>query len=138
MIVHHLSTNRTWCPLPPRLKSHGNKIALTCRFFHVTLKSGEKRINRVVATEYFVDAQDVARLHSIRLLDESVQSEHLFGFATVYNWTDLLAILHKLRPNIQLPELPPNVARDLMELVPSKRAGGLNYDGENCSKWRHI
>lgn len=96
------------------------------KLFHVAFKSGEKRIDQVVATEYFVDVQDVVRLHSIGLLDESVQSERVFLFATTYNWTDVLAVLHKLRADIQLPEPPPNEQRDLTEVVPSKRAGELS------------
>lgn len=98
------------------------KLLSPRKFFHVTLKSGEQRINRVAATECF-SISNIARLHLIELLDESFQSDCLFGFATAYNWTDVPAVLHKLRSDVQLPEPPPNEARDMTGMLPSKKAG---------------
>lgn len=98
------------------------KLLQPRKFFHVTLKNREKRINRVVTTEY-LSMSNIARLHLIGLLDESAQSDRLIGLATAYNWTDVLAVLHKLCPDVQLPEPPPNEARNLTEVLPSKRAG---------------
>lgn len=72
-----------------------------------------------------MDVQDTARLHVIALLAPAVHDERIFAFASPYNWTDVLAILQKLRPQKKLPKAPDNEGRDLSDVVPSKRAEAL-------------
>ena len=76
--------------------------------------------------EYFVDVRDNARLHVAALLDPAVESERIFALAAPFNWTDIIDILRKLRPeNKQIPDPPDNEGRDLSEIVPRKRAEQL-------------
>ena len=55
-----------------------------------------------------------------------MQSERIFAFAYPQNWTDVMALLRKLRPNNdQIPDPPVNEGHDLSEVKPSKRAEEL-------------
>jgi hypothetical protein len=72
--------------------------------------------------EYYIDVRDDARIHVAALLDPSVNNERLFAFAYEFNWTDLIAILKKLRPdNKNIPNPPENEGRDLSD-VKNQRA----------------
>ena len=79
--------------------------------------------------EWFVNVQDTARLHISGLLDRSVISERIFGFAKPFNWTDVLDVLRgeegEEGKDGNLPVAPENEARDLSEVVPSRRAEEL-------------
>ncbi|KAL6690475.1 hypothetical protein J3F84DRAFT_353374 [Trichoderma pleuroticola] len=75
--------------------------------------------------QYFVDVRDTARLHVAALLDPNVNAERIFAFATAYNWTDVLAILRKLRPDQEFPDDPKDEGRDYTEVVPIARAQKL-------------
>lgn len=78
------------------------------------------------SADWFVDVEDIARLCVIGLLDPSVQSERLFGFAENKNGQDLLTIMQKLRPNNpHLKKPAENVTRDQTEVLPRKRAEDL-------------
>lgn len=66
--------------------------------------------------------QDVARLHAIALLAPAIHDERIFAFAGSYNWTEVIGILQKLRPNKQLPEPPENEGRDITDIRPAKKA----------------
>jgi hypothetical protein len=77
-------------------------------------------------TEWFVNVEDCARLHVVALLHPEVRSERLFAFASAFNWTDVVGILRKLRPDNRLiPDPPTNEARDLSEIVLAPRAEEL-------------
>lgn len=69
--------------------------------------------------------QDVARLHAIALLDPELKSDRLFAFAGTFNWTEIIDILRKLRPNSKLPSPPENEGRDLSVIKPARRAEEL-------------
>lgn len=75
--------------------------------------------------EYYVNVQDVARLHAIALLDPELKSDRLFAFAGTFNWTEIIDILRKLRPNSKLPSPPENEGRDLSVIKPARRAEEL-------------
>lgn len=85
--------------------------------------------------EYFVDVRDTARLHVAALLDPNVKAERIFAFATDYNWTDVLTILHKLRPDHEFPGNPENEGRDYTEVVPIARAQKLLQDFFGQKGW---
>lgn len=77
-------------------------------------------------TEWFVNVEDTARLHVVALLSPAVKGERIFAFASAFNWTDIINILKKLRPNNHLiPEPPANEGRDLSDIVLSRRAEDL-------------
>lgn len=68
----------------------------------------------------------MARLHVIALLDSDVQNERIFGCAAPYNYTDVIAILRKLRPkNKKIPDPPVNEGRDLSDMQGSRRSEEL-------------
>ena len=50
-------------------------------------------------TEYFVDTQDVARLHLAALIDPNVENERVLAYQEPYNWNQLLSIFRKEYPN---------------------------------------
>jgi len=90
------------------------------------LLEGDDQSVKSFPPQWYVNVRDTARLHVAALLDPQVESERLFGFAAPYNWTDVVDILHKLRPeNTKIPKAPENEARDLSDIKPSKRAEQL-------------
>jgi hypothetical protein len=90
----------------------------------------------ILPIEYFVNITDTARLHVIALLDPAVKSERIFAFGAEYNWTDILGILRKLRPNnTNIPPPPENEGRDLTEIIPQKRAEQLLLAFSGQSGW---
>lgn len=80
-------------------------------------------------TEWFVNVEDCARLHVIALLHPEVKSERIFALASPFNWTDVVNILRKLRPdNLLLPDPPVNEGRDRSEIILASRAEQLLKD----------
>lgn len=78
------------------------------------------------ALEWFVDVEDAARLCVIGLLNPDVNAERIFAFTEQLNWTDVVNIFRKLRPdNKQIPSPPANEVRDRTEVPPRKRADDL-------------
>lgn len=54
--------------------------------------------------------EDVARLHIAALLDPNIQSERIFGTAAKFRWTDVIAIMRRLRPNNpNIPDAPNDI-----------------------------
>lgn len=88
--------------------------------------------------EWFVDVEDCARLHVIALLDPAVKSERIFAFAAPENWTDIIGILRKLRPQKHLPDPPENEGRDLSDIRPSKRAEQLLHEFFGQPGWTSL
>ncbi|CAM1507574.1 Fc.00g072150.m01.CDS01 [Cosmosporella sp. VM-42] len=71
--------------------------------------------------QFYIDVRDCAKLHIIGLLDPSVHDERIYAFAGEFNWTDVVGILRKLRPeNKSIPSAPENEGRDLsdVKLIP--------------------
>lgn len=73
-----------------------------------------------------MDVRDDARLHVAALLDPKVKSQRIFAFAEPYNYTDIIALLHKMRPNnTKLPAPAENEGRDLTIIKPREKAEQL-------------
>lgn len=82
--------------------------------------------NYVALIEYYVNVEDVARIHAIALLDPEVKSERLFAFAHPFRWTDIINLLRKYRPDSdKIPNPPENEGHDLSVVPPAKRAEEL-------------
>ncbi|KAI0460037.1 hypothetical protein F5B21DRAFT_455030 [Xylaria acuta] len=60
--------------------------------------------HRTVPRQYFVDVQDIGRLHVAAAIIKSVRSQRIFGFAYRYNWDSILEILRGLEPAKAFPE----------------------------------
>ncbi len=79
---------------------------------------------------------DVARLHVAALLSPSLRFDRIFAFAAPQNWTEIVKILRKLRPNNTLiPQEPENEGRDMSEVIPSKRAESILKTFFNRPGW---
>ncbi|KAL5332432.1 NAD(P)-binding protein [Aspergillus crustosus] len=77
------------------------------------LLEGNEAVMNLIVSQYFVDAQDLARLHAIALLSPTVKSERLFGLAAPYTWQELVDSLRELRPD----------SKTLVTNVPANREG---------------
>lgn len=53
--------------------------------------------------EYYVDAEDMARLHLAAAVLSHVQSQRIFAFAGRFSWDKILAIMRELDPERKLP-----------------------------------
>jgi nucleoside-diphosphate-sugar epimerase len=74
--------------------------------------------------QYFVNAQDNARVHVSALIYPDVQNERLFAFADTYTWNDILTIFRKLYPGRKFIDDIPNLGKDLSK-VANQRAEEL-------------
>lgn len=89
-----------------------------------------------VYLEYHIDVQDDARVHLVALLDPTIQNERLFAFGHTFNWTEVMAILTKLRPeNKKIPKAPENEGQHLYDVKPRKRAEDLIKSFFGVSGW---
>jgi hypothetical protein len=67
--------------------------------------------------------RDTARLHIAALLDPAIKDERIFGFVNEFNWTDVVGLLRKLRPNNKsIPDPPSDEWRDKTVVKPKARA----------------
>ncbi|KAI8221507.1 Aldehyde reductase 2 [Colletotrichum sp. SAR 10_86] len=74
----------------------------------------------------YVDAGDVARLHIVALLAESVKSKRIFAAARAVNVSDFIDVLRELRPDNKLiPEKDANDGHDLTQVLPLAEAEKL-------------
>lgn len=89
-------------------------------------------------SEHYIDVKDCARLHVAGLLDPNVKDQRIFGLVQEFNWTDVFAILRKLRPELQLPKLPENEARDYTEVLPKDKAEKLLRDFFGQPGWTSL
>lgn len=77
-------------------------------------------------TEHYFNVRNTARLHVIALLDPKVRAERIFTFAREHNLTDIINILHNLRPDSKpIPNPPEEEGRDLSKMIPIARAEQL-------------
>ncbi|KAL6791914.1 hypothetical protein J3E68DRAFT_409681 [Trichoderma sp. SZMC 28012] len=112
---------------------HGSTMGFVRNFFKRDYSALE-----LLPPQYFVDVRDTARLHVAALLDPNVKAERIFAFATEYNWTDVLTILRKLRPDQEFPDDPENEGRDYTEVVPIARAQRLLQDFFGQADWTSL
>ncbi|KAI8299825.1 Aldehyde reductase 2 [Colletotrichum sp. SAR11_240] len=74
----------------------------------------------------YVDVGDVARLHIVALLAESVKSKRIFAAARPVNVSDFIDVLRELRPDNKLiPEKDANDGHDLTQVLPLAEAEKL-------------
>ncbi|RAL16214.1 cinnamoyl-CoA reductase, partial [Aspergillus homomorphus CBS 101889] len=103
------------------------------------LLAGDSFPIKAIPPQWFVNVEDTARLHITALLDRTVASERIFAFANPFNWTDVLEILHKnSNGDSDLPPIPENEARDLSQVVPSRRAEHLLVQSWGLSGWTSL
>ena len=81
----------------------------------ITNPSGKK-------IEYFVDIQDVARLHVAALIHPEISKERIFAYNTPFNWNVVLAALRKQFPDRTFRDDEPGLWDDLSTVEPAKRA----------------
>ncbi|KAJ2991089.1 hypothetical protein NUW58_g2649 [Xylaria curta] len=60
--------------------------------------------HRMVPRQYFVDVQDIGRLHVAGAVLTKVRGQRIFGFAQRYSWDCILEILRNLEPDMVFPE----------------------------------
>ncbi|KAH0843828.1 Aldehyde reductase 2 [Fonsecaea pedrosoi] len=81
------------------------------------LLEGDGFVTKLLPPQWHINVRDDARVHVAALLDPSVNCQRLFPFATPFNWTDIIGLLRRLRPeNDRIPPPPPNEGRDTMEI----------------------
>ncbi|KAI8312030.1 Aldehyde reductase 2 [Colletotrichum sp. SAR11_59] len=74
----------------------------------------------------YVDVGDVARLHIVALLAESVKSKRIFAAARPVNVSDFIDVLRELRPDNELiPAKDANDGHDLTQVLPLAEAEKL-------------
>ncbi|KAJ5159371.1 NAD dependent epimerase/dehydratase [Penicillium canariense] len=89
--------------------------------------------------QWFVDVEDVARLHVVALLSDQVQAERLFAFASPFTWADIVHLLRKLQPdNPLIPAPPKNAERIWNNIPPVARAEGLLQDAFGRAGWTSL
>ncbi|RDH36034.1 aldehyde reductase II [Aspergillus welwitschiae] len=74
---------------------------------------------------FFVDVEDVARLHVAGLIHPEVMNERLFAFAGPFNRNDILAILRQLFPKRELAPEAPGLVTNESEIKPAERSEKL-------------
>ncbi|KIV81050.1 hypothetical protein PV11_08503 [Exophiala sideris] len=105
----------------------------------LNLLKGDDMAVKMFPAQWYVDVKDDARLHVAALLDPKVESERLFAYAGPFNWTDVVGILHKLRPdNEKIPKAPENEGRDVTDIKPSKRAEQVIKDFFGVPGWTSL
>ncbi|CAG8070524.1 unnamed protein product [Penicillium salamii] len=97
---------------------------------------GDDSVSKFIPPQWYVDVADVARLHVAALLSPTVWFERIFAFAAPQNWTEIIRILRKLRPdNLAIPPEPKDEGHDLSEVIPSKRANEILRDFFDRPGW---
>ncbi|KAL4813820.1 hypothetical protein BDW67DRAFT_187409 [Aspergillus spinulosporus] len=125
-IVPNTNFGRILCPEIP-----ATSMAETAKLLH-----GNASVMRHFPPQWFVDVEDTARLHVVALLSPSAVEKRIFAFAQAFNWTDILTILHELRPdNTLLPPLPENEGRDLSEIKDALEAEALMNEFFGTKGW---
>ncbi|KAJ5858694.1 hypothetical protein N7534_003971 [Penicillium rubens] len=74
---------------------------------------------------FFVDVEDVARLHIAALLHLEVAHERLIAFAGPFNRNDLIKSLQHHFPDQQFPEEFPKLTQNESRILPAKRVQDL-------------
>ena len=57
----------------------------------------------IFSTAWFVDIDDIPRLHAAALARKSIQNERIFAFAVPFSWNQVLGILRKKFPKREFP-----------------------------------
>ncbi|KPI39811.1 Aldehyde 2 [Cyphellophora attinorum] len=117
--------------LHPNIGSSGVLTAL--------LLEGNDTIIKIILSQYFVDAKDLARLHVIALLNQTVTSERLFGLAGRFEWKDVIDNLRELRPSSKklVTDFPPARTGNV-EIVPTERSKELLRSFFGQEEWTSL
>ena len=77
--------------------------------------------------ERYIDVRDDARIHVAALLDPQVSNQRLFACVSSFSWSDMIALLHKLRPNnTKIPACSDHLnVQDMMDIKPIRKAEDL-------------
>lgn len=114
----------------------------TSRFLQAAFE-GKVAFLRTVPTHYFVNVQDVARLHVVGLADPEVENERILAFAAPFTWSAIFASLRRVYPNKVFPErvydelqdrsqVPTGRAQELLRRI--GRPGWMSLD-DTCRDW---
>ena len=90
---------------------------------------GELDKFRDIPPQWGVNVKDTARVHVSALIDPDVENERILAYAFPYNWSTLLNVLRKLRPDRTFPDDIPNEPKDLSTLDNSRGAELLTAHG---------
>ena len=100
------------------------------------LYTGNKEIWSALGPQYYIDVQDIGRLHAAALLLPGVEGERLLGYAKPFSQTEILEILRKIEPGKQFEDVPEGEGRDLSEVdnrrseeLVRKLKGGKGWTG---------
>ena len=112
----------------------------TMGFIRGLLKGNTKANIGTFPPQWWINVTDIARVHVAALLSPAVNNERLFAFAAPFNWSDIIGILKKLRPeNKKIPSAPQDEGRDLSDVWgPSRRAEGLMKEFFGLKGWRGL
>ncbi|KXH48466.1 NAD dependent epimerase/dehydratase [Colletotrichum simmondsii] len=104
---------------------HPNIGGSTMGFARDLLKGQGGMLNAFMP-QWYVDVVDVARLHAIALLAETVKSQRIWASAHPVNASDFIDAFRELRPDNKLiPEKQADEGRDISELPPAAKAEKL-------------
>lgn len=78
----------------------------------------------LVPRQYFVDVQDIGRLHVAAAILDTVRGQRIFGFAERFSWDIVLDVLRKLEPDREFPA-PFSGGEDPNEITPRPKAEEL-------------
>ncbi|KAF7562635.1 hypothetical protein G7046_g1471 [Stylonectria norvegica] len=121
--------------LGPVLDSH---ISGSTFVWLTNLLKGDKGIMGF-PTPHHIDVVDAARLHVAALLDPEVHDERVMGFGTPFNWTDIVGLLRRVRPDNKLiPDAPENEGRDEATVKDRARAEGLLKSFFDQPHWTNL
>ncbi|ORY63202.1 uncharacterized protein BCR38DRAFT_516239 [Pseudomassariella vexata] len=91
LVLPNMTLGKSLDPVKQAYPSTAGMVALLYR--------GEVvEYHRIVPRQYFVDVQDVGRLHVAAAVLDKVRGQRIFGFAARYSWDSVLGILRKLEP----------------------------------------
>ncbi|GFF78877.1 NAD(P)-binding protein [Aspergillus udagawae] len=77
---------------------------------------------------WFIDTEDVARLHVIALLKPEVSSQRIFACASPFTWKEVVSILRELDPSNTLIPDAPEENRKPCHVIPAVKAERLIQD----------
>jgi len=92
---------------------------------------GQINIQPYIPPQYFVDTQDVARLHLAGLIDPSVEGERIFAYAEPYTWNQILGLFRELYPNRKFVADIPDQGVDLSTVANDRSEALLRRFGKD-------
>ncbi|KAL2826213.1 NAD(P)-binding protein [Aspergillus cavernicola] len=81
-----------------------------------------------IVPPWFIDTEDVARLHVIGLLAPELSSQRIFACAHPFTWRELIGILRELDPSNSLIPDGPEENREPCHIIPAAKAERMIQD----------